>query len=170
MKPLDPITYDYSGLVAARDASQLVRQTGVVEADLKWLAPRLAAARQETLDNLVLYQRGGPVPDDLQPIDVGFFDLPERLMNEERLAHGANRRRRRPIGEGGGSGGGAGHWRIVHGRQGTVRSLLPSLPQRDFRGSGAAGDRASTSKATTSTTTRCRDCWIWSKATMIGAS
>ena len=33
-----------------------------------------------------------------------------------------------------------------------------------FRGSGAAAGRESISRATTSTTTPCRGCWIWSKA------
>ena len=84
MKPLAPITYDYSGLIAPKDAPPFVRQTGLVEADLKWLAPRLAAARQEVLDNLALYQRGGPVPEEMQPLDAAFFDLPERLLDEER--------------------------------------------------------------------------------------
>ena len=61
-----------------------MRQTGLVEADLKWLAPRLAAARQEVLDDLALYQRGGPVPEEMQPLDAAFFDLPERLLDEDR--------------------------------------------------------------------------------------
>jgi glucose-6-phosphate isomerase len=84
MKPLAPITYDYSGLVAPKDSPPFVRQTGLVEADLKWLAPRLAAARQEVLDNLALYERGVPVPEEMQPLDAAFFDLPERLMDEDR--------------------------------------------------------------------------------------
>ncbi len=84
MKPLAPITYDYSALVAPKDMPPFVRQTGLVDADLKWLAPRLNAARQELLDNLALYQRGGPVPEEMQPLDAGFFDLPERLMDEDR--------------------------------------------------------------------------------------
>ena len=49
MKPLDPIAYDYSGLIAPKDAPPCVKQTGLVEADLRWLAPRLLAARQEEL-------------------------------------------------------------------------------------------------------------------------
>lgn len=84
MQPLAPISYDYSGLIASNDASPFVRQTGLTEADLLWLAPRLAAARQESLDNLALYHRGGPIPEALQPMDAGFFDLPERLLGEDR--------------------------------------------------------------------------------------
>jgi glucose-6-phosphate isomerase len=84
MKPLDPIAYDYSGLIAPKDAPPFVRQTGLVDADLKWLVPRLSAARREVLDNLASYRRGGPVPEELQPLDAAFLDLPERLLGEER--------------------------------------------------------------------------------------
>jgi glucose-6-phosphate isomerase len=76
--------YDYSGLIAPKDASPFVRQTGLVDADLKWLVPRLAAARQEVLDDLTLYERGGPVPAEKQPLDAGFVGLPERLMDKDR--------------------------------------------------------------------------------------
>ncbi|MBU4400503.1 MAG: glucose-6-phosphate isomerase, partial [Planctomycetes bacterium] len=84
MKPLDPIAYDYSGLIAPKDAPRFVRQTGLVDADLKWLAPRLAGARQEVLDNLAMYERGIQPPEDKQPLDAAFFDLPERLLDEDR--------------------------------------------------------------------------------------
>lgn len=84
MQPLAPIAYDYSGLVAPKDAPQFSQQTGLVAADLKWLAPRLAAARQEVLENLATYNRGLPVAEELQPLDIAFFDLPERLLNQER--------------------------------------------------------------------------------------
>jgi glucose-6-phosphate isomerase len=83
-KPPAPISYDYSGLLAGDDAPALVRETGLVSADLKWLAPRLASARQEVLDNLVLYAKGGPIPEEKDPLDAAFFDLPERLLDEER--------------------------------------------------------------------------------------
>jgi glucose-6-phosphate isomerase len=84
MKPLDPIAYDYSGLIAPKDAPPCVKQTGLVEADLRWLAPRLVAARQEVLENLTAYRRGLPVPEELLPLDAAFFDLPERLLGEDR--------------------------------------------------------------------------------------
>ncbi len=84
MQPLSPIAYDYSGLVASNDVSRFAQQTGLVAADLKWLAPRLAAARQEVLDNLVAYNRGLPLPEEMQPLDAAFFDLPERLLDQER--------------------------------------------------------------------------------------
>ena len=84
MQPLSPITYDYSGLLAPNDSPQFAQQTGLLPADLKWLVPRLAAARQEVLDNLTAYNRGLPVAGELQPLDTAFFDLPERLLNQER--------------------------------------------------------------------------------------
>jgi glucose-6-phosphate isomerase len=84
MQPLAPIAYDYSALIAPQDAPPLVQQTGLVDADLKWLAARLGPVRQQVLDNLALYERGGPVPAEMQPLDAGFITLPERLLNQER--------------------------------------------------------------------------------------
>jgi glucose-6-phosphate isomerase len=87
IKPISPLVYDYSALLAAKDAPALLRETGLVAADLKWLAPQLAAARQEVLDNLALFQRaqaGGAIPEEKRPLDAAFFDLPERLLDEER--------------------------------------------------------------------------------------
>jgi glucose-6-phosphate isomerase len=84
MKPLAPISYDYSAIVASNDAPAFARQMGLVQSDLNWLAPRLAAARQTVLDDLAMYRRGDVLPDEMQPLDAAFCDLPERLMNEER--------------------------------------------------------------------------------------
>ena len=67
---IPPLSYDYSGLIAADDAPAIVRDTGLLAADLRWLAPRLAAARQEVLDNLALLARGVPIPKELQPQSV----------------------------------------------------------------------------------------------------
>ena len=169
MKPLDPITYDYSGLIAPKDAPPFVQQTGLVEADLKWLAPRLAAARQEVLDDLALYEQGGPVPDGNAAAGRRLLRPARAAAGRGPAAAGSDHRHRRPAGQGGRSRGGAGHRRLVHGRPGAVRGLLPSVPQRDCRASGAAAGRGSTSRATTSTTTPCRACSIWSKATTTGA-
>jgi glucose-6-phosphate isomerase len=78
------ISYDCEGLIAPDDAKAIFRETGLVPADKKWLAPRLAAAKQEVLDNLALFERGGTVPDEMKPLDAAFFDLPERLLEEDR--------------------------------------------------------------------------------------
>jgi glucose-6-phosphate isomerase len=84
MQPLDPIAYDYTPLVADKDASPLIQQTGLVGADLNWLRFRLAAVRQQVLDNLALYEADGAVPPEMQPLDAGFITYPERLLNEDR--------------------------------------------------------------------------------------
>ncbi len=84
MKPLATIAYDYSGLIAPKDAPAFARQTGLTEADLKWIAPRLEGARREVMENLATYERGLPVPEELKPLDAGFVALPERLLGEDR--------------------------------------------------------------------------------------
>jgi glucose-6-phosphate isomerase len=97
--PIAPLVYDYSALLAPETAPPFVRQTALSQADLRWLAPRLAAARQEVIDNLVLFEKfeaGIPLPDDKQPLDAAFFDLPERLLDEDRavlddIIHTGNR-------------------------------------------------------------------------------
>ena len=170
MKPLDPIAYDYSGLIAPKDAPPFVQQTGLVEADLKWLAPRLTAARQEVLDNLVVVQAGRAGAGGIAAAGRRLFRPARAAAGRRPAAVGSDHRRRRSAGEGGGSGAGAGHRRLVHGRPGAVGGLLPPVPQRDFPRSGAAAGRRSISRATTSTTTPCRACSTWSKATTTGAS
>lgn len=70
-----PLTYDARGA--------LIEETGISQADIDGLVPRLEASRREVLDvDLNLFQSGGPIPDDKQPLDAGFLDLPERLLNE----------------------------------------------------------------------------------------
>jgi glucose-6-phosphate isomerase len=83
---LTPIEYDYSPLLCGEDDPDFIKQTGLAEADLAWLEPRLLAARQEVLDELDLYRRslrGATIPADKTPLDAAFFDLPERLLGEE---------------------------------------------------------------------------------------
>ncbi|MFW5693324.1 MAG: glucose-6-phosphate isomerase [Thermoguttaceae bacterium] len=79
-----PIVYDYSRLIVPDSAPAFVRQTALVNADLRYIAPRLAACRQEVLDNARLWVTGGPVPPEKQPLDAGFFDLPNQFLDEER--------------------------------------------------------------------------------------
>jgi glucose-6-phosphate isomerase len=80
---MKPIVYDPSALIVS-DGAGIVRQTGLSPADLRWLAPRLAAARQEVFDDLVLFEKGGPIPEEKLPLDAAFFDLPQRLLDEDR--------------------------------------------------------------------------------------
>ncbi len=83
-KSIEPLIYDFSRVIVPDDAPAIVRQAGLSRADLKWLAPRLIAARQELLDNLALFESGGPVPPEKTPLDAAFFDLPERLLDEDK--------------------------------------------------------------------------------------
>jgi glucose-6-phosphate isomerase len=67
-----PITYDPRGV--------LLPGTGMEPGDLAALAPKLEAARAETLADVDLWQSRGPVPNDKEPLDAGFLTLPERLL------------------------------------------------------------------------------------------
>ncbi len=73
-KTLSSLEYDPSGV--------MMPETGLSPADLKWLAPRLEAARAEVLADLDLWHRGDPIPEEKRPLDAGFTDLPERLLRE----------------------------------------------------------------------------------------
>jgi glucose-6-phosphate isomerase len=81
---IHPITYDYSTLLAASNAAPFAQQTGIAEADLKWLTPRLEGVRQEVLADGELFRKGGPVPAEKQPLDAAFFDLPEKFLGPDR--------------------------------------------------------------------------------------
>jgi glucose-6-phosphate isomerase len=78
------IAYDYSGLIAPPNAPRMIRETGLLQSDLDWLAPRLATARQEVLDDLALFDRRGTVPPEKDPLDAAFLSVPERLLGPER--------------------------------------------------------------------------------------
>ncbi len=79
-----PITYDYSGLLSSAKDPVFAQQTGLTEADLQWLAPRLAAVRKDVLANVDLYNKKASVPETMLPLDAGYFELPEKLLNEDR--------------------------------------------------------------------------------------
>jgi glucose-6-phosphate isomerase len=68
------ITYDPSGVFLPRG--------GIKPSDLTELAPKLTAARDEVLADARLWAASGDVPKEKQPLDAGFFELPERLLNE----------------------------------------------------------------------------------------
>ncbi len=73
-RPLTPLRYDFSGTI--------IPETGLSPEDLTWIGPRLEAARAEVLADLNLFHQGGPVPQLKQPLDAGFTDLPDRLLDE----------------------------------------------------------------------------------------
>ena len=60
-------------------------KTGLTTAAFQNLFPQLEAARREVVDTDVqLYKSGGPIPVEKQPLDAGFFEMPERLLREYR--------------------------------------------------------------------------------------
>ncbi len=73
-KPIEPLGYNLSAAI--------IRETGISQDMLNWLAPQLEAARNEVLDDLALWQSGKPVPRVKDPLDAGFIDLPERMLGE----------------------------------------------------------------------------------------
>jgi glucose-6-phosphate isomerase len=81
---IPPLTYDYSTLLAPSTAPQFAQQTGLAEADLKWLILRLEMVRREVLADGELWQSGGTIPAEKQPLDAAFFDLPEKFLGADR--------------------------------------------------------------------------------------
>src|SRR5262245_46661417 len=73
-RSIEPLVYD--------DSATLIPGTGLKRADLTELAPRLDAARREVLADAELWQSGGKIPAVKQPLDAGFINLPERLLDD----------------------------------------------------------------------------------------
>jgi len=91
-----PVRYDYSPLVASSKTPSFVADRMLVRADLRWLVPKLEAARQQLLAELDDYHHGRPIPQDKQPLDIAFLDQPERMLDPQRdelsrIQHAADR-------------------------------------------------------------------------------
>ncbi|HEX8473842.1 MAG TPA: hypothetical protein VF666_07390 [Pyrinomonadaceae bacterium] len=78
----EPIVYDPS--------NTLIGDTGLAREDLENLTPRLEDARREVLSDLELLRSGAAIPDSKKPLDAGFIDFPERLLDEYRQRGGAS--------------------------------------------------------------------------------
>jgi glucose-6-phosphate isomerase len=80
------ITYDASGVLFPENAAPVARQNGLSEADLRHLAPKLKAARDEVTGDLELLARvkksGDKLPPEKDPLDARFIDHPECLLRE----------------------------------------------------------------------------------------
>ncbi len=73
-----PLRYDPAGV--------MLPETGLAPQQLTALAPQLEAARAEVLADAQLWKAGGKVPAAKDPLDAGFIELPERLLNEYRAS------------------------------------------------------------------------------------
>jgi glucose-6-phosphate isomerase len=75
MAKVKPISFDYQGA--------LIPEFGITQEQLDALAPKLESAREEVLKtDLNLYASGQNIPAEKQPLDVGFHELPERILDE----------------------------------------------------------------------------------------
>ena len=79
IKAMDFIRYDPSAV--------LLDGTGLSRTDLSDAAPRLEGARDEVLDDAKLWESGAAAvadktPAEKLPLDAGFIDLPQRLLDE----------------------------------------------------------------------------------------
>ena len=72
--PIVPLIYNPAGAI--------IPGTGISADELSALTPRLEAARKEVLADAELWQRGGSVPKNKEPLDAGFHFLPDRLLAE----------------------------------------------------------------------------------------
>ncbi|MCG8585647.1 MAG: hypothetical protein MI757_13130, partial [Pirellulales bacterium] len=69
---MDLLQYDYSGC--------LIDDTGLAESDYAELESALDAVRSETLADVELWNSGGEVPAEKQPLDAAFIELPDKLL------------------------------------------------------------------------------------------
>lgn len=72
----DLISYDHTGV--------LLPEHGLAAGDLPEIAGKLNAARDEVMADAKLWSEGGDVPAEKDPLDAGFHELPNRLLNEYR--------------------------------------------------------------------------------------
>lgn len=76
MPAIAPLRYDPAGV--------MLEGTGLAPSDLTAIGPRLEQACREVLADVELWNSGGPVPAEKQPLDAGFIELPQRLLSEYR--------------------------------------------------------------------------------------
>ncbi|NIL97727.1 MAG: glucose-6-phosphate isomerase [Planctomycetales bacterium] len=65
------------------DPSRIVGRY-LADAQLNNLLPPLEQARQEVMEEVALWDSGAAVPADKQPLDAGFVDLPQRILDDYR--------------------------------------------------------------------------------------
>ncbi|QEG25083.1 glucose-6-phosphate isomerase [Mariniblastus fucicola] len=74
MAKIKPITFDYS--------ASLIPEHGISQSQLDELKPKLDAAREVVLKDDMQQYASGDIPEDKQPLDAAFFDMPERILDE----------------------------------------------------------------------------------------
>jgi glucose-6-phosphate isomerase len=73
MAKIKPISFDYS--------ASLMPENGITQAQLDELKPELESAREEVLKTDTAQYASGEVPAEKQPLDHGFFEMPERILD-----------------------------------------------------------------------------------------
>ena len=74
MTSVVPLRFDAAGLVGVPG--------GIEQAELESLNGRMSAIREEILnDDLALFAGKGTIPPEKEPLDAGFIELPERLLD-----------------------------------------------------------------------------------------
>ena len=75
MSKIKSIKFEYEGA--------LIPEHGITQAQIQDLVPQLESARDEVLRvDLELFGSGGDVPPEKAPLDAGFHELPERILDE----------------------------------------------------------------------------------------
>lgn len=81
-KTIAPLRYSYEGV--------LLSDTGIDQADLDSNRLAVEQAWQEVIDEDVRLYASGQSPLEKQPLDAGFFEMPERLLAEYQAKRGAS--------------------------------------------------------------------------------
>ena len=75
MTKVKPLVFEYSG--------SLIPDNGITTDQIQRLSSDLEAARDEILKTDVeLFASQDNIPEEKQPLDAGFFEMPERLLDE----------------------------------------------------------------------------------------
>jgi glucose-6-phosphate isomerase len=74
MAKIKPITFSYDGA--------LVPEHGITQAQIDGLTQSLEAARAEVFADLKMFADGADVPEEKNPLDAGFHEMPERILDE----------------------------------------------------------------------------------------
>lgn len=74
MARIKPIKFDFDGT--------LIPEYGISSNDIQQLSPALEQAREEVLKtDLPLFASGENIPPEKQPLDAGFHEMPERILD-----------------------------------------------------------------------------------------